>query len=93
MLKIGFHIIELLVMLYLAFNVLYITIYAFSAYFYKHTDFSKLLLKKWNKFLVLVPAYQSDEIIINTVRQNLKQSYPSNKYHILVIADGLKKKL
>jgi cellulose synthase/poly-beta-1,6-N-acetylglucosamine synthase-like glycosyltransferase len=75
----------------MAFNVLYITIYAFSAYFYKHTDFSKLLLKKRNKFLVLVPAYQSDEIIINTVKQNLKQSYPSNKYHILVIADGLKK--
>lgn len=91
MLKVGFHIIELLVMMYMAFNVLYITIYAFSAYFYKHTDFSKLLLKKWNKFLVLVPAYQSDEIIINTVKQNLKQSYPSNKYHILVIADGLKK--
>ncbi len=91
MLRIGLHIIELLVMLYMAFNVLYITIYAISAYFYRHTDFNKILLKRQNRFLILIPTYKSDEIIINTVKQNLKQNYPSSKFHLLVIADGLKK--
>ncbi len=90
MLKFGLHIIELLVMLYMAFNVLYITIYAFAAYFYKDTDFDSIVVEKQNRFLVLIPTYKSDNIIINTVKENLNQNYPSDKYHILVIADGLK---
>ena len=45
-----------------------------------------------NRFLVLVPAYQEDEVIVQSTRANmaLKYQYPSAQFDYVVISDGLK---
>jgi len=42
------------------------------------------------RFLMLIPAYKEDGVIVETVRQTLMQFYPHQRYEIAVIADGLK---
>jgi cellulose synthase/poly-beta-1,6-N-acetylglucosamine synthase-like glycosyltransferase len=39
------------------------------------------------KFVVLIPAYQEDEVIMEVVTDALKQQYPSEKFDVVVIAD------
>ncbi len=41
------------------------------------------------RFLVLIPAYKEDEVILETARQSLMQFYPHQKYDVAVIADQL----
>lgn len=42
-------------------------------------------------FLVLIPAYSEDNVIIHTVEHFLLQYYPSDKYHVVVISDHQKR--
>jgi cellulose synthase/poly-beta-1,6-N-acetylglucosamine synthase-like glycosyltransferase len=44
----------------------------------------------YRKFAVLIPSYKEDEIILETAKQALKQSYPKDQYDVVVIADSLK---
>lgn len=44
----------------------------------------------FRKFAVLIPSYKEDEVIIESARQALNQSYPKDKYDVVVIADSLK---
>ncbi len=81
-------ILEIIALVYLSFNIFYVTIYSFGAFLYKRTKFSKNV-KKYNKFAVLIPAYKSDEIILNTAIESLKQSYDKKYFDIVVIADSL----
>lgn len=83
-------ILNFVLLLYMAFNVLYLTIYAFAAYLYKTTDFNNMDADKKNTFLIIVPVYKNDEIILSTIQQNLKQSYDSHKYEIVIVADSLR---
>ncbi len=39
------------------------------------------------KIAVLVPAYKEDTVILDSVRANLKQDYPRDRFDIIVIAD------
>ncbi len=82
---------ELVVLIYLSFNILYVTIYAWGAFFYKKTDFTKTPTK-FNSFAILIPAYKSDAVIIETVQQSLLQNYDKNLFEIVVIADSLQDK-
>lgn len=85
-----FLIFNLILVLYLGFNVLYLAIYAFAAYLYKHTPFKNLDADKRNNFVVIIPVYKNDDIILSTIQQNLKQSYERNHYDIVIVADSLK---
>lgn len=38
---------------------------------------------------VLIPSYKDDSVILDTALQALQQSYPSERYTVTVIADGL----
>lgn len=44
----------------------------------------------YRKFAVLIPSYKEDEIILETAKQALKQTYPKDQYDVVVIADSLK---
>jgi cellulose synthase/poly-beta-1,6-N-acetylglucosamine synthase-like glycosyltransferase len=46
-------------------------------------------VEKYNNFLVMIPAYKGDEVIIHTVEESFKQNYPQEHYRICVIADQL----
>ncbi|RIJ43186.1 glycosyltransferase [Pontibacter oryzae] len=41
------------------------------------------------RFLVLIPAYREDGVILHTAREALKQVYPQELYRVAVIADSL----
>ena len=75
--------------IYLGLSSVYLFIFSFSALFYRKkqtfecTDFQN--------FLVLIPAYKEDNVIINTAREALKQNYPSEFYDVYVIADSFEK--
>lgn len=42
------------------------------------------------KFAVLIPSYKEDQVIIDSARQALSQTYDKQKYDVVVIADSLK---
>ncbi|GAB3021291.1 glycosyltransferase family 2 protein [Spirosoma pulveris] len=44
--------------------------------------------KTFRRILVLIPAYKEDTVILDSVRANLKQNYPSDLYDLVVIADS-----
>ncbi|SOD93132.1 glycosyltransferase family 2 protein [Spirosoma fluviale] len=44
--------------------------------------------KTFRRILVLIPAYKEDTVIIDSVKANLKQNYPSDLYDLVVIADS-----
>ncbi len=83
-----FEIINVLVFLLLALNVLYLLFFSIAGYFEKKTEPRPIL--KYNRFAVFIPAYKGDEVIINTVNESFLQSYPRQYYDIVVIADSLK---
>jgi len=89
MLNFLLYIIELILLVYMVFNVSYVAIYAISAFFYTKTNFN-VEVKKHNRFALLIPAYKSDEVIINTASESLKQDYPADQFEIIVIADQVK---
>ncbi len=91
MLKSVQFLLELVVLIYLSFNIIYISFYSWGAFFYKKTNFNKKT-KKLNSFAVLIPAYKSDAVIIETVKQSLLQNYDKSLYDIVVIADSLSEK-
>ena len=84
------HIIEIILLLYLGFNILYVSVFSIAGSFYKRTIFNNIKVTKYNKFVILIPAYKSDEVILNTVGHALNQNYPSDKFDVIVIADSLK---
>ncbi|MCG9879573.1 MAG: glycosyltransferase family 2 protein [Bacteroidia bacterium] len=85
------YIIEIILLFYIGFNVAYVFIFSVAGVFYKPTDFSKVEIKKYNKFAILIPAYKHDEVILNTVGHSLNQNYPRDKFDVIVIADSLKR--
>lgn len=42
-----------------------------------------------NRFVIYVPCYKGDAVILNTVAQNLEVDYPSDKFKMVVITDHL----
>lgn len=48
---------------------------------------------KQNKFLILVPAYKEDTVVLESTRKNLslKYQYPAELFDYVVISDGLKR--
>ncbi|MES2656744.1 MAG: glycosyltransferase family 2 protein [Bacteroidota bacterium] len=91
MLKSVQFLLELVVLIYIGFNIIYISFYSWGAFFYKKTNFNRKA-KKLNSFAVLIPAYKSDAVIIETVNQSLLQNYDKSLYDIIVIADSLSEK-
>lgn len=80
--------IEIIALGYLAFNIFYVSIYSFGSFLYKSTKFN-FNVKIHNRFAVLIPAYKSDEVILNTALESLKQSYDKQYFDIIIIADSL----
>ena len=80
------YILQIIFLIYFGFSVFYLLLFAVSSFFYKNnSNVDESILRK---FLILIPAYKEDNVIINTVTEALKQNYPSNLYDIYVIADS-----
>ncbi len=66
-------------------TVLYLFIYALAALVGKPEKCPPAT--RYNRILVLIPAYKEDVVIESTVRSFLKQTYPKEHHDVVVIAD------
>lgn len=76
-----------LVYIFLAFNVLYILLFAIAGRLRRSKKYAPADFK--NKIAVLIPAYKEDNVIKNTSRQAVKHDYPNDSFDVFVIADKL----
>lgn len=66
-------------------TVLYLGVFAMAALFHSKPDIPKA--KKFNRFVVLIPAYKQDNVIEQTVLAALSQAYPQRMFDVTVISD------
>lgn len=73
----------------IALNVLYWVVFAIAGRLGKadDTDQQETPLK-FRKIGVLIPAYKEDAVIVESVTENLKQTYPADRFDLIVIADS-----
>ncbi|WP_227472123.1 glycosyltransferase [Parabacteroides bouchesdurhonensis] len=79
---------EILLFIIMSLNVLYILIFSIASQKkYRVPAFND---KKTNKhFIILIPAYKEDKVILECVKSCLNQEYPTDKYDIVVISDQM----
>lgn len=72
---------------FLAISTLYNLVFAIAALFGKRASYTSDELKR--RFVILIPAYKENNIILDTVRAALHQDYPKDRFEVVVIADQL----
>ena len=78
-------IIQIVLFIYITETILMLLLFSFASLF-TYTP-SKAKDQVQRKFVVLIPAYQEDDVIMEVVTEALKQQYPSEKFDVVVIAD------
>ena len=79
------YIIDIILFIPVAFTTFYFLVFAIAAQFSRHHDIPKA--KRHNRFIVLIPAYRSDYVILQTVQSILGQTYPQRMFDVVVISD------
>ena len=80
-------ILEWIVLIYFFISALYLMFFSLMGLFRKSTTNANF--DYYRKILILIPAFKEDGVIQEVVEDALKQDYPTNSYHIVVIADSL----
>ena len=80
-------IIEWILYAYLSVSVGYIVLFAVASLFAKRKNIPEANAS--HHFLLLIPSYKEDKVILETVRSALSQHYPTDCYHVLVISDHM----
>ena len=81
-------IIDVLLWLIIAANVMYVLFFALASHLPKKTHLPSAISHQ-PSFLVLIPAYHEDAVIINTAKSFLQQDYPKDLYQLCVISDHM----
>lgn len=82
-------ILQLVLLSYFSFVTIYSLIFSIASLFKSKIKYT--FNGKRNKFAVLIPSYREDNVIVNVAREAVfNQSYPSEYYDVVVIADTLK---
>lgn len=87
MIEIIIHILFLIVFVYLSINTLYLFIAAVAAKFYSRNGTADSPGKL--KIAILIPTYNEDEVIINTVRTAAEHNYSKECFDVFVAAHHL----
>lgn len=77
-----------LLFLPVALTVLYFFVFSVASMFYHQTDVKHAKTK--NRFIVLIPSYKQDDVILQTVNSALGQTYPQRMFDVVVISDHQK---
>lgn len=87
------HIFEIILWFIIAGSVAYVVFFAIISLFYEKEDriaiHAAAFSNRMTKFLILYPAYKEDKVIVNAVKQFLKQDYPKDLYTVIVISDHM----
>ena len=79
------HIIDALLFISSAITVLYVLFFAVASLFYRRSDIPKA--KRQNRFIVLIPSYKKDNVVLQTVNSVLGQTYPQRLFDVIVVSD------
>ena len=82
------HSIEFVILLWISFNVIYVSFFSICGLFYKRQKpptGKRLIL---NRFVLIVPSYKNDQVILDSIAKNIDQNYPRDKFKLFVIADS-----
>lgn len=83
------HIIDWVLWIFIAPSVFYVFFFAIAFLFHrKKKPYSTENIHQ-SSFLILFPAYKEDTVIIHSVQECLKQTYPQELYQIGVISDHM----
>jgi cellulose synthase/poly-beta-1,6-N-acetylglucosamine synthase-like glycosyltransferase len=81
-------IIQLIIYVYVTITILMLFVFSLASRFtYKPAP---AVDNKKRKFAIMIPAYMEDEVILEVVNEAFKQEYPTDKFDVVVIADGFK---
>ncbi len=83
-----FTILNVILIAYLAWGVLYQFIFSAAGRFFKNKTLHKTTRSR--RIAVFIPSYQEDAVILSSAKAALTQNYPTNDYQVIVIADKLK---
>jgi cellulose synthase/poly-beta-1,6-N-acetylglucosamine synthase-like glycosyltransferase len=72
---------------YFGFSVVYLFIFAFFSRFKRGDHYPPV--SRYNRILVLFPAYKEDLVIEASVQSFFKQEYPRFQYEVMVISDQM----
>lgn len=81
-------IIEYILLIYLGFAAVYVFIFALAGRLISNKKKSISNPQKFRKFAVLIPGYKEDNVICEVAQEALKQSYPREKFDVVIIADS-----
>lgn len=70
---------------FVALTTCYMLVFAITSQFSHHSEVSKAKLH--NRFIVLIPSYRQDKVVIQTVNSVLGQTYPQRMFDIVVVSD------
>jgi cellulose synthase/poly-beta-1,6-N-acetylglucosamine synthase-like glycosyltransferase len=82
------YLLEVILLIYFTYVSLYSFILSVAGRFYQGSNVPESDEKR--KVAVLIPAYKEDGVIVGVATEALNQSYPSDRYDVVVIADSLK---
>ena len=78
--------IEVVLIGYFGFASIYVFVFGFAGLF--KAKEKEVLFQKQRKFAVLIPGYKEDAVIVDVAQQALKQTYPSDLFEVIIIADS-----
>lgn len=78
--------IEILIIGYFGFASIYVFVFGFAGLF--ETNEKETLFQKQRKVAVLIPGYKEDAVIVEVAKQALRQTYPTDLYEVVIIADS-----
>ena len=81
-----FNAFEVLILVVFGLPTAYIFIFAIAGIFYNQNHGIKN--SKQRKIAVLIPGYKEDNVILEVAAEALKQSYPTAKFDVIIIADS-----
>lgn len=79
-------IIQLVIFAYLSLSSVYFLVYSVAGLF--RLPVRKPGSDKKNRFIVLIPGYKEDQVIVHVAADALEQDYPKEFYEVAVIADS-----
>lgn len=83
------YIVDILLFVVFAVNVLYLFVFCFAAQFRHRGAAKEGVGEAQRRIAVLVPAYREDRVIMECVESCLAQSYPRVLYDVVVISDRM----
>ena len=77
--------IDWLLFTFVAMTTLYMLVFSITSQFSQSAEAVKA--KSHNRFIVIIPSYRLDKVVIQTVNSVLGQSYPQRMFDVVVVSD------